>query len=356
MVLLIFLIKYVVKSSDKPIKGKIVSKWSGLYRFSKAEIEKAINYGNNKVCLGAGSAGRVYQGVLPSGQLVAVKHIYKTAMSDSFNREVEGLWKIRHPNLVSLFGCCIEDGEQYLVYEYCSNGNLAHNLLRGDAVLPWDTRVKILRNCALALRFLHTHPDGCTVHRDIKLTNILLTEDMEPKLSDFGLAKLIGMEESKVFTDVRGTIGYMDPEYMTNAKITCSSDIYSFGIVTLQVLSGRKVIELDINARDRLTKKAKDVMMGKRPLEDFIDPRLNGELNVQDFESILRIAVLSVASSSKGRPTVKDVFDEMNKAFKNTLQDKNVSPMNDQPSVSPSAVTSQPEVISGSRSLEVIEV
>lgn len=111
------------------VQGKIVSKWSGLYRFSKAEIEKAINYGNNKVCLGAGSAGRVYQGVLPSGQLVAVKHIYKTAMPDSFNREVEGLWKIRHPNLVSLFGCCIEDGEQYLVYEYCSNGNLAHNLL-----------------------------------------------------------------------------------------------------------------------------------------------------------------------------------------------------------------------------------
>ncbi|KAM0935836.1 putative protein kinase RLK-Pelle-URK-2 family [Dioscorea sansibarensis] len=352
MVLLIVLIKYVAKSSDKPIEGKIVSKWSGLYRFSKAEIEKAINYGNNKVCLGAGSAGRVYQGVLPSGQLVAVKHIYKTAMTDSFNREVEGLWKIRHPNLVSLFGCCTEDGEQYLVYEYCSNGNLAHNLLRGDAVLPWVTRVKILRNCALALRFLHTHPDGCTVHRDIKLTNILLTEDMEPKLSDFGLAKLIGMEESKVFTDVRGTIGYMDPEYMTSAQITCASDIYSFGIVTLQVLSGRKVIELDINARDRLTKKAKDVVMGKRPLEDFIDPRLNGELNVKDFESILRIAVLSVASSSKGRPTVKDVFDEMNKAF----EDKNVSSMNDQPSVSPSTMMVQPDVISRSRSLEVIEV
>ncbi|ONK78258.1 uncharacterized protein A4U43_C02F16320 [Asparagus officinalis] len=301
------------------LQGKVMGTWSGLYRFSKVEIEKAINYGNSKVSLGSGSAGRVYQGVLPSGQLVAVKHIYKNAMSDSFTREVERLSKIRHPNLVGLLGCCIENGEQYLVYEYCGNGNLAQNLLRSDRVLPWDKRVRILKDCALALRFLHTHPDGCIVHRDIKLTNILLTETMEPKLSDFGLAKLIGIEESKVFTDVRGTIGYMDPEYMTNAKLTTASDIYSFGIVVLQLLSGKKVIELDIEARETLTTKAKDAALGRRPLEDFVDPRLNGELNLKDFESILRVAVLCVASSSRGRPTTKEVYDEMNKAWKNTF-------------------------------------
>lgn len=166
-------------------------------------------------------------------------------------------------------------------------------------MLPWETRVKILRDCASVLRFLHTHPDGCIVHRDIKvrwsiriesagrinnlvsyrtsrrfistcrshlpgpssivccvqLTNILLTEKKVPKLSDFGLAKMLEMEETKVFTDVRGTIGYMDPEYITHSKLTCASDIYSFGVVTLQLLSGRKVIELDIVARDSLTKK-----------------------------------------------------------------------------------------------------
>lgn len=89
----------------------------------------------------------------------------------------------------------------------------------------------------------------------LQLTNILLTREMEPKLSDFGLAKMLGMEESKVFTDVRGTIGYMDPEYMSNAKLTSASDIYSFGIVTLQLLSGQRVIELDLDARDQLTRK-----------------------------------------------------------------------------------------------------
>lgn len=91
----------------------------------------------------------------------------------------------------------------------------------------------------------------------LQLTNILLTENLEPKLSDFGLAKMLGVEESKVFTDVRGTIGYMDPEYMSNAKLTCASDIYSFGIVVLQLLSGQKVIELDLDARDQLTRKVK---------------------------------------------------------------------------------------------------
>lgn len=91
----------------------------------------------------------------------------------------------------------------------------------------------------------------------MQLTNILLTKNLEPKLSDFGLAKMLGMEESKVFTDVRGTIGYMDPEYISNAKLTCASDIYSFGIVSLQILSGQKAIELDLDARDQLTRKVK---------------------------------------------------------------------------------------------------
>ncbi|PPD69850.1 hypothetical protein GOBAR_DD33262 [Gossypium barbadense] len=473
LILILVLVKFVTlkkskiqKRLPKPLLPKDINNWSCLYIFSKAEIEKAISINNRKKSLGRGSAGEVFEGRLPSGQVVAIKQIKKGNSLDSFTREVAGLSRIRHPNLVSLLGCCIEGDEQYLVLEYCHSGNLADHILRKDTVLTWEKRVKILRDCALGLRYLHNYIDGCIVHRDIKLTNILLTEDLEPKLSDFGLAKMLGMEESKVFTDVRGTIGYMDPEYMSNAKLTCASDIYSFGIVALQLLSGQKVFELDLNASEQLTRKAKgllssmvlililvlvkfvtlkkskiqkrlpkpllpkdinnwsclyifskaeiekaisinnrkkslgrgsagevfegrlpsgqvvaikqikkgnsldsftrevaglsrirhpnlvsllgcciegdeqylvleychsgnladhilakDVSMGNRPSTDFEDPRLHGNLNRKDFEAILQIAVLCVAKSSRGRPPIDVVFDELEKAWKNTVAD-----------------------------------
>lgn len=120
----------------KPLKPnkEITNACSGLYRFSKAEIQNAVVAGNRKN-LGRGSAGQVYKGILPSGQVVAIKHINKSSCTDSFTREVDGLSRIRHPNLVCLFGCCIEGGEHYLVYEYCSAGNLAQHLLRKFSIL-----------------------------------------------------------------------------------------------------------------------------------------------------------------------------------------------------------------------------
>ncbi|XP_027349569.1 probable receptor-like protein kinase At3g17420 [Abrus precatorius] len=317
--LIIIMVKCMSKKKpSRPVYLKEITAWSGLYWFSKAEIENAMSFGGEKISLGRGSAGQVYRGVLPSGQVVAIKHLTKSNTSDSFTREVEGLSRLRHPNLVCLFGCCIEGDERFLVYEFCANGNLAQHLLRRDSHLTWETRVRILRDCSFALKYLHHHIEGCVVHRDIKLTNILLNDKYQAKLSDFGLARMMGMEESKVFTDVRGTIGYMDPEYMSNAKLTCASDVYSFGIVALQILSGQKVIELDLDARDQLTRKARDVSLGKRPLSDFEDPRLNGKVDKADFEAILQIAVLCVAKSSKGRPTIEVVFEELNKVCRET--------------------------------------
>ncbi|XP_057722246.1 serine/threonine-protein kinase CDG1-like [Arachis stenosperma] len=321
LLLIALLIKYTYKKKKQPLRPfqlKEITSWAGLYCFTKQEIEKAMNYGDEKICLGRGSAGQVYRGVLPSGQLVAIKHLTKSSPSDSFTREIQGLSRLRHPNLVCLFGCCIEGDEKYLVYEFCANGNLAQHLLKKDCHLNWETRVKILRDCSFALKYLHHHIEGCVVHRDIKLTNILLTEEYQAKLSDFGLARMMGVEESKVFTDIRGTIGYMDPEYMSNAKLTCASDVYSFGIVALQILSGQKVIEMDLDARDQLTRKARDVSMGKRPLRDFEDPRLGGEVNKANFESILHIAVLCVAKHGKSRPTIEVIFDELDAVYKDT--------------------------------------
>lgn len=134
MMMVIFLVKYVTRKARAGrkllhSKPKMFASCPGLYTFSKAEIENAINFGDEKKFLGRGSAGQVFKGILPSGQVVAIKQIYRSNTSDSFSRELENLSRIRHPNLVCLFGCCIEDGEQYLVYEYCSAGNLAQHLL-----------------------------------------------------------------------------------------------------------------------------------------------------------------------------------------------------------------------------------
>ncbi|KAG2696787.1 hypothetical protein I3760_07G075300 [Carya illinoinensis] len=228
----------------KPAKSQVNMAWSGLYRFSKAEIGNAMdNFDDHRKV----------------GQVVAIKHINKSNEVDSFRREVEGLSRIRHQNLVSLVGFCVEDGEQYLVYEFCPAGNLAQHLLRKDAsVLTWEIRVKILRDCALALSYLHHYIDGCIVHRDIK---------------------------TKVFTDVRGTIGYMDPEYMSNAQW------------------------------------AKDVNIGNRPVSDFEDPTPKRNFNRVDFQSILQVAVLRVSKTSIGRPNI-GVFEEVDRIWKSTVDYK----------------------------------
>lgn len=133
VLLIVFVLKYCVlkKKPRRHAQLKEISTWSGLYWFTKAEIENAMNYGNGRISLGRGSAGQVYRGVLPSGQVVAIKHLTKSniSVSESFTRELAGLSRLRHPNLVCLFGCCMEDGERYLVYEFCANGNLAQHLL-----------------------------------------------------------------------------------------------------------------------------------------------------------------------------------------------------------------------------------
>lgn len=228
--LVVLLIKFVTRSKQrKPAPSKEIAARSGLYVFPKAEVEKAISFKNERKSLGRGSAGHVYKGILPSGQAVAIKHMNKSSKSDSFTRELQGLSRVQHPNLVSLFGYCVEGGEQYLVYAYCPAGNLAQHLstkqsspsssklvylaknslkldqsqrltcvvsarltfrsfsclgvmmsvnhllslmifVGKNSALTWERRVKILRDCARALRYLHHHVDGCIVHRDVKVT------------------------------------------------------------------------------------------------------------------------------------------------------------------------------------------
>ncbi|XP_057471170.1 probable leucine-rich repeat receptor-like protein kinase At5g49770 [Actinidia eriantha] len=232
MAIFIMLIKYMTRKNKKyglPVEAKPIPTWSGLYRFSKAEIENAIcsTSGNKRKCLERRSGYQVFKGILPSGQEVAIELINRSYNSDHFKRKIECHSIVRHQNIMSLIG--------------------------NNTALTWETRVKILRDCSLALQSLHYNVDGSIIHGDIKLTNILMTKNLKPKLYGFGLAKMLNEEESRVFTELRGTTGYMDPEFMTTSMLTCASDIYSFGIVALQILSGQSFTELDLVAGDQLT-------------------------------------------------------------------------------------------------------
>ncbi|KAH0461949.1 hypothetical protein IEQ34_009524 [Dendrobium chrysotoxum] len=239
------------------------------------EIYAATNNLHIHNVIGQGVAGKVYKGVLSNGWHVAIKHIVKDGQAETFLREVTNLSHVRHPNLVILRGYCKKEFECFLVYELCGNGSLSEWLFGRGKVLSWHQRLKIAIGSARGLHFLHTFEGGCIVHRDIKVssdgvvhadfllnmrtlkvafsalrplqpTNILLDDNFEAKLSDFGLSKFIDVGVSHVSSEVRGTFGYVDPEYRQNHHVNAAGDVYSFGMVLLQIISGKRVIGLDI--------------------------------------------------------------------------------------------------------------
>eukprot|EP00250_Pteridium_aquilinum_P008390 c17908_g1_i1 orf=1-1629(-) len=204
----------------------------GFYIFHLKELMKATNNFSEALVIGEGSAGTVYLGNLPSGKLVAVKRILKEKKVETFNKEVELLARIRHPNLTALLGYCQTKFVHLLVYELMGNGDLGRKLLDPNTqALTWDQRVKIAIDCAKGLTYLHEFPQGPIIHRDIKPSNILLSESLEAKLSDFGLSKVLEFEASHVSTEIKGTTGYLDPEYLILGQLTEASDVYSFGVV-----------------------------------------------------------------------------------------------------------------------------
>ncbi|KAJ0986606.1 hypothetical protein J5N97_004962 [Dioscorea zingiberensis] len=258
-------------------------------------------------------SGKVYKGVLSNGWHVAVKHIIKDGYVETFMREVTSLSHVRHRNLVSLRGYCEEAEECFLVYELCPNGNLSEWLFGKDKCLSWLQRLEIAIDSARGLWFLHTYCKGCIVHRDIKPTNILLGQDFEAKLSDFGLSKVIDNGLSHVSSEVRGTFGYVDPEYRQNRHVNAAGDVYSFGIVLLQILSGMRVLNLNVIKPMSLGKMAKHILKGGN-ITEFADPKLNVEYSKEAFEMVLKLA-LSCTSHKQQRPSMEQVITRLEKAL-----------------------------------------
>lgn len=295
----------------------------GLYIFTKRELQRATDDFSEGHVLGKGGSGKVYLGKLPSGKQVAIKRIVQKRKVDQFYQEVELLSRLRHPNLTSLLGYCRHRGEYILVYEYMPGGDLGCLLYRQqNPAIPWDRRLRIALDCAEGLTYLHLFPGGAIVHRDIKPTNILLNESGQAKLSDFGVSKLIAPDFSHASTEIKGTTGYLDPEYFTVGKLTEASDVYSFGIVLLQLISGKKaIINTPSGGAESIAYTTHMFMRGGDPdVRNLVDPRIAEAVDARDLKSIkmlLDVAYRCAQPYRDDRPSMAEILNVVKEAWKN---------------------------------------
>ncbi|KAK4275517.1 hypothetical protein QN277_018588 [Acacia crassicarpa] len=279
--------------------------------FTFGQIKAATENFNAANKIGEGGFGSVYKGLLPDGTVIAVKQLSSksTQGTREFVNELGMISGLQHPNLVKLYGCCVEGDQLMLIYEYMENNCLSRVLFEKNparqVILDWATRRKICLGIARALAFLHEECVIKIIHRDIKTSNVLLDKDFNAKISDFGFAKLNVDENTHVSTRVAGTIGYMAPEYALRGYLTDKADIYSFGVVALEIVSGRS------NASFRPSEFLLDwaiVLQGKGRLIELVDPELGSEYSREEAMVILNVALLCTNASPALRPTMSQVL------------------------------------------------
>ncbi|KAB5574534.1 hypothetical protein DKX38_001728 [Salix brachista] len=279
----------------------------GVLSFSFEELRKCTNNFSEVNALGAGGYGTVYKGTLPTGVLVAIKRAKQGSLQGSheFKTEIELLSRVHHKNLVCLLGFCYQSGEQMLVYEYVKNGTLTDCISgKSGFKLSWTKRLGIAIDSARGIAYLHELANPPIIHRDIKSSNILL--------DDFGLSKPVDNNEAHVSTVVKGTWGYMDPEYFTTGQLTEKSDVYSFGVVMLELVTGRKPIEHG----SYVVREVKTAMDNQRTkdssnLDDILDPTLDLSKPLKGLERYLDLAMRCVEELSANRPTMNEVEKEL---------------------------------------------
>ncbi|KAM3748457.1 hypothetical protein ACB098_05G110500 [Castanea mollissima] len=280
--------------------------------FTLKQIKAATDDFDSANKIGEGGFGPVYKGQLPDGTVIAVKQLSSKSKQGNreFLNEIGMISCVQHPNLVKLHGCCIDGEQLLLVYEYMENNNLARALFGPEInqlKLDWPTRLKICIGIARGLAFLHEESRIKIVHRDIKATNVLLDGDLNPKISDFGLAKLDEEEKTHISTRVAGTIGYMAPEYALWGHLTYKADVYSFGVVALEVLSGKSnnnYMPSD-NCVCLLDQACHLQQTGN--LMKLIDESLGSEVNVKEAEILVKVALMCTNASASLRPTMSEV-------------------------------------------------
>ncbi|KAG7978973.1 hypothetical protein I3843_05G107000 [Carya illinoinensis] len=277
--------------------------------FTYEELFKATNGFSNQNLLGEGGFGSVYKGNLPDGREVAVKQLKIGGGQGEreFKAEVETISRIHHRHLVSLVGYCISEKRRLLVYDYVPNNTLYFHLHdEGRPALDWATRIKVAAGAARGIAYLHEDCHPRIIHRDIKSSNILLNNNFEAQVSDFGLAKLALDADTHITTRVMGTFGYMAPEYASSGKLTDKSDVYSFGVVLLELITGRKPVDTAQPLGDEsLVEWARPLLshaLDNEEFTDLADPRLNMNYVESEMFHMIEVAAACVRHSATKRP------------------------------------------------------
>uniref|UniRef100_A0A6N2KRJ2 non-specific serine/threonine protein kinase n=1 Tax=Salix viminalis TaxID=40686 RepID=A0A6N2KRJ2_SALVM len=280
--------------------------------YSLKELEIATRGFAEENVIGEGGYGVVYRGVLQDGSVVAVKNLLnnKGQAEKEFKVEVEVIGKVRHKNLVRLIGYCAEGASRMLVYEYVDNGNL-EQWLHGDvgpvSPLTWDIRMNIAIGTAKGLAYLHEGLEPKVVHRDVKSSNILLGRKWNPKVSDFGLAKLLGSEASYVTTRVMGTFGYVSPDYASTGMLNEGSDVYSFGVLLMELITGRSPVDYSRPAGETNLVDWFKGMVASHRGEDLVDPLIEVPPAPRALKRTLLICLRCIDLDARKRPKMGQV-------------------------------------------------
>ncbi|KAL4582339.1 hypothetical protein LXL04_006886 [Taraxacum kok-saghyz] len=302
-----------IKNTNSSSSSVLPDHYQTCQRFTFAEIKSATNNFDKSLVISRGGFGEVYKGRIKIGSVseVAVKRLHSMSNQGAheFEAEIQVLSKLRHSNLVSLVGFCNEGKEMALVYEFMPNGTLEENLHQPDSYLSWLQLLKISIGAARGLDYLHvgTSTQHGVIHCDVKSSNILLDANFDAKIADFGLAKIGLIERTHVSTAVKGTFGYKDPNYFYTGKLTTSSDVYAFGVVLFEVLTGKKAVDstLDEEQWSLAVWALHQIKVGK--LNNIIDHRLIGQISKKCLKEFARIAGHCLNTRPKQRPTMAEV-------------------------------------------------
>ncbi|KAL6972863.1 non-specific serine,threonine protein kinase [Sarracenia purpurea var. burkii] len=315
------------KHLDRKEQGKKKATWR---IFSLKELHAATNNFNYDNKLGEGGFGSVYWGQLWDGSQIAVKRlkVWSNKADMEFAVEVEVLARVRHKNLLNLRGYCAEGQERLIVYDYMPNLSLLshlHGHHSAECLLDWNRRMNIAIGSAEGIAYLHHYATPHIIHRDVKASNVLLDSNFQAKVADFGFAKLIPDGATHVTTRVKGTLGYLAPEYAMLGKVSESCDVYSFGILLLELASGKKPLEkLSASMKRTITNWALPLAC-ERKFSELADPQLNGKYVEDELKRVVFIGLVCAQSRPEKRPTMLEVVE----LLKGDSKDKLVALEND---------------------------